>query len=138
VADYNGGVIQEYVPGTATWSVNGGLSGEPDGVAVLPSGTLLYVDYMKRRVFEYATSWTIFGAFIFNVPQGMTADNLGNVFVDDTQNNRVLLLDSMGNVITQFGNGQLNNPYGVVVDNLGSAYVADFNNARVVVYSYTP
>ncbi len=86
-----------------------------------------------------ATSASLF------VPYGVTADNLGNVYIADTRNNRVRRVDPSGIITTVAGTGvqgysgdggaataaQLNNPYSVVIDKSGNLYIADNGNNRI-------
>lgn len=78
---------------------------------------------------------------IFNNPQDLFIDNYDNVFIADTDNNRVVMLDKNNRFIRQFppkgakGKSLLNQPNGVYVDGDGDVYVADTENGRVVHYS---
>jgi trimeric autotransporter adhesin len=85
-----------------------------------------------------------------NSPQGVAADAPGNVFIADTLNNVIRLVNTKGIISTYAGNGtacadpttpcgdggparqaNLNNPYGVVLDASGDAFIADFLNNRI-------
>ena len=65
----------------------------------------------------------------------------GNIYIADTGNNRIVVLDkkmrNVVNVITAFDNNgtedTFNMPYGVAVSENGQVYVADSQNHRVVV-----
>ena len=76
------------------------------------------------------------GSHPFHAPDGLALDRRGNLFVADSQNNRIQKLDSQGHFILKWGShgkkdGQLDcNLYcGVAVGGDGSAYVTD--NGRV-------
>ena len=77
----------------------------------------------------------------FNNPQDMCQAPDGNIYIADTNNNRIVVLDyAMKNVIkviTTFNNNgtedKFNSPYGVCVSERGWLYVADFKNKRIVV-----
>lgn len=76
------------------------------------------------------------GAAHLNFPQGIAADNSGNIYVTDSNNNRIVKFDSKGNLLetigsTGSGNGQLLFPVGVTVDKSGNIYVADLDNYRI-------
>jgi DNA-binding beta-propeller fold protein YncE len=63
-------------------------------------------------------------------------DAVGNVYVADTDNNRVQKLSPDGVSLAQWGTqapalGQFLSPSGVAVDNSGSIYVADSGNNRI-------
>ncbi len=77
----------------------------------------------------------------FKTPQDMCQAPNGDIYIADSGNNRIVVLDSamkkVLKVITTFTNGdkedKFNNPYGVCVSEKGWVYVADFKNKRVVV-----
>ena len=76
----------------------------------------------------------------FKTPQDMCQAPDGNIYIADTGNNRIVVLDSamkkVVKIITTFNNNgtedKFNNPYGVCVSEKGNVYVADFKNKRVV------
>jgi uncharacterized protein (TIGR03437 family) len=79
-----------------------------------------------------------------NGPQGLAVDSAGNLYIADTQNNRVRMVAN-GVITTVAGSGtagfggdngpatsaQLNAPFGVAVDAAGNLYIAEFSNNRV-------
>jgi len=75
----------------------------------------------------------------FNSPQDLIVDKNGFIYVADTLNNRIVIMDSFGNVksiIDSFlinGKKQVfNSPKGVFVRENGDIYICDTNNARIV------
>ena len=78
-------------------------------------------------------------------PNGVAADASGNIFIADTNNNKIRLVTSAGIITTIAGVGtqgpsgdggmatsaQLYSPYGVAVDSNGNFYIADFNNDNI-------
>jgi sugar lactone lactonase YvrE len=64
-------------------------------------------------------------------PYGVAVDAAGNVFIADTNNDRVVEVPADGGAQTTVGIG-LANPYGVAVDASGNVFIADTNNSRVV------
>src|SRR5262249_57302310 len=69
-------------------------------------------------------------------PQGVATDGSGNVYVADTNNNRIQKFDASGTFLTTWGssgsgNGQFNNPSGVATDASGNVYVVDSHNNRI-------
>jgi uncharacterized protein (TIGR03437 family) len=83
-----------------------------------------------------------------NDPFGIAIDLKGNIFVADSLNNRIRVIDPTGTINTWAGNGQIgsvgaygdggpatsasmNNPLGVAVDSFNQVYVADTGNNMI-------
>jgi ribosomal protein S11 len=78
-------------------------------------------------------------------PEGVAVDGAGNVYIADTQNNRVRKVDPTGVITTLAGTGtagfsgdtgqastaQLSVPRGVASDPIGTVYIADTDNHRI-------
>ena len=76
----------------------------------------------------------------FNIPRGICADSIGNIYVADRNNHAIRKVDTNGYVSTIAGNGtagsanglgtnaSFNNPVGICVDKYGNLYVADMKN----------
>ena len=109
-----------------------------------------YREYIHYTPAPYVPSRTISGLdFTYNGealgklnnPQDMCQAPDGNIYIADTNNNRIVVLDNaMKNVlhiITTFKNGEkddtFKSPYGVAVSEKGWVYIADQKNKRVVV-----
>jgi streptogramin lyase len=72
----------------------------------------------------------------FDTPRGIAVDSDGNIYVADTNNDRIQKFDSDGNFITKWGSygsgdSEFNEPWGVAVDSDGNVYVADKSNHRI-------
>ncbi|HMD71455.1 MAG TPA: IPT/TIG domain-containing protein, partial [Bryobacteraceae bacterium] len=77
--------------------------------------------------------------------QGVATDRLGNLYLSDTNHNRVLKVDTSGAITAFAGTGiagfsgdggpataaQLSLPYGLAADVSGNLYVADYQNSLV-------
>src|SRR5271157_1681312 len=64
-------------------------------------------------------------------PWGVAVDGAGDVFIADSNNNRVVEVPAGGGAQTTVGSG-LSSPYGVAVDGAGDVFIADNGNSRVV------
>src|SRR5208283_2360827 len=164
--------------------LTGGSLCLPSGVAVDANGNLYVTDNSNNRVLEYNTPFAGCGSFpcvggsanrVFGQggsftsatcnkggssanslcgPFGVALDALGNLYVSDSTNNRVLeyntpLTNTTANRV--FGQGgyfsfatcniggvsasSLCEPHGVALDASGNLYVADENNDRVLEYN---
>ena len=77
----------------------------------------------------------------FNGTAGIATDaSTGNVYVGDSDNNRVEKFDSNGKFITKWGslgsgNGQFNDGKGIAVDSAGRVYVSDKGNNNIQVFA---
>ncbi len=78
-------------------------------------------------------------------PTGLALDASGNLYIADSVNNRVRVVNTNGSIATVAGNGTagysgdniaatsaaLNQPQGVAVDSFGNLYIADTGNNRI-------
>ena len=137
---------------------------EPEAVAVDGSGDLYIADSANQRIRRVdATTGTIstiagMGDWDYGGdggpatqahlrhPRGVAVDGDGNVYIADTDNNRIRKVDAAtGTISTIAGTGdwgysgdggpatqaQLGTPQGVVVDGDGNIYIADIFNYRI-------
>jgi len=148
------------------------LLNNPSGIALDSSGNIFFSDTLNHRICKldgsgnlstYAGSTTGVSGFVngsnvearFNTPTAIAVDRMGNIYVADTGNNAIRIIefnkvyDSSGNVIgtgrlinTFVGTGstlpsaigftnRLNAPRGVAVDISGSVYISDTGNHRI-------
>jgi mucin-19 len=171
VTDYSNNRIRKIISsGTVTTVAGNGVSGfldgtgtnsmfsAPIGITVDTLGNLYVADRDNHRIRKIAPSGlvsTLAGSgaksfadgagtiAMFNMPHGVTADVNGNVFVGDSDNNRIRMITPTGVVTTVAGSGSksfadgigtnadFDGPAGITVDPLGNLYVADWGNNRI-------
>lgn len=119
-------------------------------VVALLACTLVVVTLASPAAAEnpppFITRWgnngTANGNFDLSPDSEVAVDSSGNVYVADSDNNRIQKFTSTGGFITKWGtfgtgNGQFKNPTGVAVASDGSVYVVDANNIRVQKFTST-
>lgn len=138
-----------------------GRLNNPSGIFMSATGILYIADTNQNRVRSVDTALTIQtvaggGASALgdggpatdaalNRPGDVTQDASGNLFIADTNNNRVRMVDTAGNISTYAGIGTagfsgdgdlavtaaLSGPQGLAVDSSGNLIVSDTFNGRV-------
>ena len=131
----------------------------PYGVAVDTTGTVFVVDHGNhtiRRITADGVVTTLAGtagsagstdgtgtAARFRYPSGAAVDRMGNVFVADTDNQRIRQVTPVGEVTTVGGAGspgstdgigtaaRFFNPKGIAADAAGRIFVADRSNHTI-------
>jgi RHS repeat-associated protein len=91
---------------------------------------------------RYQSSWGTTGQPPIDRAEGVAIDKEGNIWVADTENNRLVELWSSGSLRRTVGsygteNGQFNKPAGIAVDATGNVWVADTGNNRIQELSST-
>jgi sugar lactone lactonase YvrE len=133
----------------------------PVAVTVNSAGNVYVSDWVNNRVMRY----THFGVYLgewgsfcdtsvdgvdgcdgdFYGPYGLAVDSSFNVYVADSQNNRIQKFNSIGSsLLAKWGehcevetsgvdacDGDFNYPFGVAVDAAGNVFVSDKNNYRI-------
>ena len=146
--------------GDSGLALNASLS-SPTGLAFDPAGNLYIADTKNNNVrsvnpSRVITTFAGIGTCGFGAegapailtplcgPQGAVVDLAGNNYIADTENNRVIMVDSAGNIQIVAGNGtagdagagntgfgELYEPQGVALDSEGNLYIADTQNHRI-------
>jgi beta-lactamase regulating signal transducer with metallopeptidase domain/sugar lactone lactonase YvrE len=161
IADYKNHRVRKVTPDGAINTVagNGIQVDEPESVAVDSAGNLYYSDVVNkcvRKVTPAGVTTTIArnetrgnsdGASQDlsdrRMPQGITVDSAGNVYIADEFNARVRKVTPDGVITTVAGNTsrqplivrpsatQLRSPLGIAVDSAGNLYISDVFNKRI-------
>ena len=166
------GTITTYAGnGTAGYTGDGGPAAAaqfntPDGLALDAAGNLYIADrnnYAIRVVSKAGNIRTVAGngspgfygdglaaaSAQLDSPEGIACDSAGNLYIADTQNDRIRMVATSGIITTVAGTGNGNVlgddgpplaaglvlPTGVAVDRAGNLYIADFGNSRIRVVS---
>jgi len=154
--------------GTKGFSGDGGAATSaelnfPDGVAVDALGNVYIMDCNNYRVRKVAALTGIISTVAGNgtagfsgdggtatsaeidLTNGLAIDSARNLYISDTNNNRIRKVTAAGIISTVAGNGtagfsgdggaatsaELNSPTGVIVDGAGNIYLGDYLNNRV-------
>jgi DNA-binding beta-propeller fold protein YncE len=132
---------------------------QPNAVVVDPAGTTVYVadtgnNRIRKVVLATGLVTTIAGNgnagfggdngisnnAVVNQPTGLALDNAGNLYIADTGNNRIRVINAAGVITTAAGNGAngfsgdggqataaaISSPHGVAIDTLGNLYIPDY------------
>jgi uncharacterized protein (TIGR03437 family) len=158
VSDQNNDRIQELASGGAITLAGTGVPGfngdglpatatqlfSPGAITFAGDGTIYFVDSGNARVRAFHPGGTI--STVAKIAAGGTAaDNLGNVYITDLAQHRVVRVDPSGLVTVMAGTGtpgfggdggpatsaQLNGPKGLAIDAQGNVYIADAGNHRI-------
>ena len=134
----------------------------PRGMALDPAGNLYIADFGNSRVRKVTPGGTISTyagtgtpgfagdggpatAAQLSFPQGVALDSAGNLYIADSNNNRIRKVTPGGTISTYAGTGlqgfsgdggpaidaQLWFPVGVALDSAGNLYIADQENQRI-------
>jgi sugar lactone lactonase YvrE len=117
IGEYGGHRIRKITPaGVVTTFAGSGTPGATDGTGVAAS---------------------------FNQPEGIVVDSSGNLYVADTNNNKIRKITASGVVTTLAGSGTIgaadgtgasatfNRPFDLALDAAGNVYVGDCNNNKI-------
>jgi DNA-binding beta-propeller fold protein YncE len=132
-------------PGSGDYQFN-----TPSGVTLDDTGQFVYVvDNGNNRVMKFQSSLSDPGSYVtqwggfptgpgpgqFKGPVKVAVNQVGNLYVTDSGNNRIQEFDSSGNYLNEWGSGELDDPLGVaagmtVEPPLPYVIVADSGNNR--------
>jgi DNA-binding beta-propeller fold protein YncE len=160
VSDTDDSRVEEFAPGTDAYlgtlpSPGGYATGfnRPAGIAVDPRGAVYVTDPADGRISRFWGDGTylseiggpadVGGAGLSEAGSVAVASGSGDVYVADTNHNRIVVYSPEGKLIARFGAnggdgtsgsgaGEFDHPEAVAVDGAGNAYVADTYNNRIV------
>jgi len=81
------------------------------------------------------------GSSSLYLPTGIVIDLLGNIFITDTGNDRVVKCDNEGRFLAEIGgfgweDGEFNRPTYIATDNGLNVYVVDAQNSRIQIFDH--
>jgi hypothetical protein len=132
----------------------------PSGMAHDNSGNIYIADTNNHRICKLDTSGNLYefaGSSIgeygfingnsrearFNLPTALAVDNSGNIYVADSGNNSIRIIETIDNydssnniigynrIVNTVIDNLLNNPRGIAINRNNNIYVADTNNHRI-------
>jgi polygalacturonase/sugar lactone lactonase YvrE len=142
---------------------------KPRGIASDAQGNIYIAGYDSQEVFKVSASTGLLylvagtgsagssgdggpaASGQVNAPRGVWADTVGNVYIADTSNNKIRVVDIAGNIHTFAGTGTaassgdgglatsatINNPQGVMTDVNLNVYIADSSGGKIRVVCVT-
>jgi tripartite motif-containing protein 71 len=151
---YNGPKLYTFDTMWGTKGSNADQLNAPEGIDISPLGKMVIADTGNSRVVvwdENGKPVTTFGTFgsradwknppQFNHPAAVFVHpDSKELYVSDTLNHRIVVLDNKGLVVSSWGtqgpgNGQFNQPRTVAKDHFGKIWVLDSGNSRVEIFS---
>jgi len=146
VFDPDGRYLRSFGRGEGGWLKKAGKLTAPSGVAIDSAGRC-YVGDVKLGVLAYDAAGHYLGPIAsrgrgegqVDWPRGIHFTPQGNLWVVDSHNNRVQLLDAQGRALLVFGshghdpagNGRFERPSDLAVDAAGCLWVTDTLNNRI-------
>jgi tripartite motif-containing protein 71 len=152
--------VEEFAPGTDAYagtlpSPGGYATGfnRPAGIAVDPRGSVYVTDPADGRISRFWGDGTylseiggpadVGGAGLSEAGSVAVASGTDDLYVADTNHNRILVYSPAGTLLARFGAGggngasgsgpgEFDHPEAVAVNGAGDAYVADTDNDRIV------
>ena len=134
-------------------TLTGTALGSPWGISIDSAGNLFIADENggggSGQILQVSSGFTTTGTAsvvstgslspALNLPKGVNLDAMGNLYVSDSGNNRIVEIPSGSTnaIALSLGSYTLTNPVGVAVSNAGDLYIADGTgaNGRIVVSS---
>jgi DNA-binding beta-propeller fold protein YncE len=115
----------------------------PSAVVVDSAGTIYVADAAQAKIAIYDAHGYYRTAFPVNGAKPVALalnESLGRLYVLDRTGHKVLVLNTSGSVLFEFGgrgtaDGKFNMPLGIALDKTGTVFVLDTGNFRVQIFS---
>lgn len=133
-----GSCVASASPANGSWSGSKSATGSSQtigGITATTTFTLSCYPLVGSATGQFVSS-SGSGNGQFSAMRDIAVDAGGNIYVVDSGNSRVQILNSSGVYQWQFGSagsstGKFSNPIGIAVDTTGNIYVVDMSNYRV-------
>lgn len=116
---------------------------------LITSGASLYFNTgipmaFAEDAYSFITKWGSLGNYdgLINLPASLAVDSSDNIYVTDTNNNRIEKFSNDGKFLAKWGtygtsSGEFNLPTGIAIDSGGNIYIADQSNNRIQEFDST-
>lgn len=113
-------------------------NGYPSNLSAIQNFTITVTETAVNDTPPLISAWGTVGNNVEQLaaPKQIALDNVGNVYVTDQDNHKVLVFNRQGNLIRTIGtfgstDGQFNQPYGVATDSQNAVYISEIGNHRI-------
>ncbi len=132
-------------PESGQGQLNPDFGGPCGGIDVGPNGNIYVTDSWHKGADGRIVAYDANGNYLqdwkpFYGPRGLTVDDKGNIYVCDTGNNRIVVIEALpsGKILREFGSfgvmpGEFSEPVGITFAPPDQLYICDVGNRRIQV-----